>query len=64
MIKCLILLVILLLKVANDGVHNFKNNNDWLRKHPTEDINFSEPEKNSEQLNDTYNNNFRYLVCR
>ena len=52
----------MLLKVANDDVRSFKNNNDWLRKHPTEAIIFSEPEKTWEQLNDTYNNNFRHLV--
>lgn len=53
---------IMLLKVANDDVHSFKNNNSWLRHHPVEALIFKDWENTWNQLKDTYRNNFKGLV--
>ena len=52
----------MLLKVANDDVQSFKNNNDWLKFYPKEALVFREPEKTWNQLKDTYQNEFKFLV--
>lgn len=52
----------MLLKVANDDVQSFKNNNDWLKYHPKEALIFKEPEGTWNQLKDTYQNDFKFLV--
>lgn len=52
----------MLLKVAHDDVKSFKNNNDWLKHHPKEALIFKEPEETWNQLKDTYQNNFKFLV--
>jgi hypothetical protein len=52
----------MLLKVAHDDVHSFKNNNDWLRYHPKEALIFKSPEETWNQLKDTYKNQFNFLV--
>ena len=52
----------MLLKVAHDDVQSFKNNNDWLKHHPKEALIFKEPEEAWNQLKDTYQNNFKFLV--
>ena len=52
----------MLLKVANDDVQSFKNNNDWLKYHPKEALIFKEPEETWNQLKDTYQNDFMNLV--
>ncbi|WP_396634836.1 nucleotidyl transferase AbiEii/AbiGii toxin family protein [Maribacter sp. R86514] len=52
----------MLLKVAHDDVQSFKNNNDWLRYHPKEALIFKSPEETWDQLKDTYQNDFKFLV--
>lgn len=52
----------MLLKVAHDDVQSFKNNNDWLKYHPKEALIFKEPEETWNQLKDTYQNEFKFLV--
>ncbi|WP_291870906.1 hypothetical protein [Maribacter sp.] len=52
----------MLLKVAADDVQSFKNNNDWLRHHPKEALLFKSPEIIWNQLKDTYQNDFKFLV--
>ena len=52
----------MLLKVAHDDVQSFKNNNDWLKYHPKEALIFKEPEETWNQLKDTYQNDFKFLV--
>lgn len=53
---------IMLLKVANDDVISFKNNNGWLSNHPTTTILFSDTEKTWNQIKDTYETSFKELV--
>jgi predicted nucleotidyltransferase component of viral defense system len=53
---------VMLLKVANDDVISFKNNNKWLSNHPTTTILFSETENTWNQIKDTYETNFKELV--
>lgn len=52
----------MLLKVANDDIISFKNNNQWLRNHPSEAIIFSNLENVWNELEPTYNGEFKYLV--
>lgn len=52
----------MLLKVAHDDVQSFKNNNDWLKYHLSEALIFKEPEETWNQLKDTYQNDFKFLV--
>lgn len=52
----------MLLKVAADDVQSFKNNNDWLRHHPKEALVFRNTKETWNQLKDTYQNDFRFLV--
>jgi hypothetical protein len=52
----------MLLKVAHDDVQSFKNNFDWLRYHPKEALIFKSPEETWNQLKDTYQNQFKFLV--
>lgn len=52
----------MLLKVANDDVQSFKNNNDWLKYHPKEALIFREPKETWNLLKDTYQNDFKFLV--
>ena len=52
----------LLLKVANDDVKSFKNNNDWLSNHPVEAILFSDITDTWAKLRQTYNSNFKALI--
>ncbi len=52
----------MLLKVANDDVISFKNNNGWLSNHPTTTILFSETEKTWNQIKATYETSFKELV--
>jgi hypothetical protein len=53
---------VMLLKVANDDVISFKNNNKWLSNHPTTTILFSETENTWNHIKDTYETNFKELV--
>jgi hypothetical protein len=52
----------MLLKVANDDVISFKNNNEWLQYHPKEALIFKSPEETWNQLKDTYQNDFKFLI--
>ena len=52
----------MLIKVANDDVQSFKNNNDWLKYHPKEALIFKSPKETWNELKDTYQNNFKFLV--
>jgi len=52
----------MLLKVAQDDVVSFKNNNDWLKNHPVNSIIFGNPEKVWEELKNTYDSDFKNLV--
>jgi len=52
----------MLLKVAQDDVISFKNNNKWLIYHPKEALVFENAEKIWEEIKDTYNDDFRFMV--
>lgn len=52
----------ILLKVANDDVESFKNNNDWLQHHPNKSKIFAELETVWEELKSTYTGDFENLV--
>lgn len=53
---------VMLLKVANDDVASFKNNNKWLQHHPAEAKIFAELETVWNILEATYNGDFKKLV--
>ncbi|NRA91802.1 MAG: nucleotidyl transferase AbiEii/AbiGii toxin family protein [Psychroserpens sp.] len=53
---------VMLLSVAQDDVNSFRNENEWLEKHPNEAIIFNDPEGIWKQLSNTYNNDFKNLV--
>jgi len=50
------------LKVANDDIKSFKNNNDWLNKPPKEALIFSDLEKIWKELMPIYNTSFKSLT--
>ncbi len=52
----------LFLKVANDDVVSFKNNNEWLRNHPIKAKIFDEVETVWKELKTIYNGDFKELV--
>lgn len=52
----------MLLKVANDDIVSFKNNNDWLVHHPNEALIFRELEIIWDDMKDVYNDSFQKLV--
>lgn len=52
----------LLLKVANDDVKSFKNNNHWLSNHPAKAIIFSDITNTWDKLKKTYHTDFKDLV--
>ena len=52
----------MLLKVANDDISSFKNNNKWLMHHPIEALIFAETESTWITLETTYKDNFKKLV--
>lgn len=52
----------MLLKVANDDVVSFKNNNQWLQHHPVDALIFNNPKVVWEKLKSTYNGRFKDLV--
>jgi predicted nucleotidyltransferase component of viral defense system len=52
----------MLLTVANDDVQSFKNNNDWLAKHPATALIFSDTTNAWSQLRNTYFSTFSELV--
>jgi predicted nucleotidyltransferase component of viral defense system len=52
----------MLLKVANDDVKSFRNNNQWLVYHPIQSLMFNDLYTVWLQLETTYNGSFRDLV--
>ncbi len=52
----------MLLKVANDDVASFKNNNQWLIHHPNEALIFKDLENVWNELKTIYNGDFKNLV--
>jgi hypothetical protein len=52
----------MLLKVANDDVASFKNNNQWLIYHPNEALIFKDLENVWNELKAIYNGDFKNLV--
>jgi predicted nucleotidyltransferase component of viral defense system len=52
----------MLLKVANDDMRSFKNNNEWLVNHPATALIFSDIDKTWQQLKRTYETTFAALV--
>lgn len=54
----------MLLKVANDDVASFRNNNKWLNYHPSEALIFKDLENVWSELKTIYNGDFKNLVYR
>ncbi len=52
----------MLLKVANDDVTSFKNNNQWIAHHPNEALVFKDLENVWNELKVIYNEEFKNLV--
>jgi hypothetical protein len=52
----------MLLKVANDDVASFKNNNQWLAHHPNDALIFKDLDKVWSELKTIYNGDFKNLV--
>ena len=52
----------MLLKVANDDVASFRNNNKWLNCHPSEALIFKDLENVWNELKTIYNGDFKNLV--
>lgn len=52
----------MLLKVANDDVASFRNNNKWLNYHPVEALIFKDLENVWNELKTIYNGDFKNLV--
>lgn len=52
----------MLLRVANDDIKNFKNNNEWLANHPATTIIFSETTNTWNKIKDIYIGSFSELV--
>ncbi len=54
----------LLIKVANDDIISFKNNNKWLNYHPSKAIIFNDIENAWDKLKSDYNGEFKDLVFK
>jgi hypothetical protein len=52
----------MLLNIANEDVESFKNNNEYLKRHPKDALLFSEPKETWNKLKKTYQNSFKNLV--
>jgi len=52
----------MLLKVANDDVASFKNNNQWLKHHPSEALIFRDLENVWSELKVIYSGDFKNLI--
>jgi len=52
----------MLLRVANDDIASFKNNNEWLANHPTTAIIFSDSTDTWNKIKDVYTGIFSELV--
>ncbi|MCC7297172.1 MAG: nucleotidyl transferase AbiEii/AbiGii toxin family protein [Bacteroidia bacterium] len=53
---------VMLLKVANDDLISFRNNNKWLNHHPNEALIFKELETVWNELKSVYNGEFKNMV--
>lgn len=53
---------IMLLKVANDDVKSYKNNNSWLQFHPSKALIFADTDVVWKTIKEVYNGTFRNLV--
>ncbi len=52
----------MLLRVANEDIKSFKNNNTWLVNHPIKAVLFADVETTWRQIRKTYNSSFSDLV--
>lgn len=52
----------MLIKVGNDDMIGYKNNNDWIPEHPSTAIIFDKPQETWEHLSSTYTGDFKDLV--
>ncbi|MFO7718812.1 MAG: nucleotidyl transferase AbiEii/AbiGii toxin family protein, partial [Gillisia sp.] len=52
----------MLVKVGQDDMIGYKNNNDWLLEHPAKALIFEKPQETWEQLSSEYKGNFKDLV--
>jgi len=52
----------MLLRVANDDIVSFKNNNEWLANHPSKAIIFSKTADTWNKIKDVYKGSFSELV--
>lgn len=52
----------MILKVGQDDMVNFANNNEWLKKHPAEAIIFSKPRETWSKIKKPYRTTFKELV--
>lgn len=53
---------IMLIKVAQDDVESYKNDNQWLQHHPSKALIFSNTNEIWEDLRKAYENEFKHLV--
>ncbi len=52
----------MLLKVGQDDMIGYKNNNEWITQHPVTALIFDKPQETWVQLSAEYNGNFKDLV--
>ncbi len=52
----------MLLKVGQDDMIGYKNNNEWIPEHPSTALIFEKLHETWEQLSTEYNGNFKDLV--
>lgn len=52
----------MLVKVGNDDMIGYKNNNDWIPEHPSTALIFEKPQETWEQLSTEYNGNFKDMI--
>jgi predicted nucleotidyltransferase component of viral defense system len=52
----------MLMKVGNDDMIGYKNNNEWIPEHPSTALIFDKPNETWVQLSPEYNTNFKDLV--
>lgn len=52
----------MLIKVANDDLKSFRNNNEWLNIHPCDALIFSQTENIWPELSSVYEGSFKHLV--
>ncbi len=52
----------MIVRVANDDMIGYKNNNDWIPEHPSSALIFDQPDNTWALLSATYNSTFKDLV--